>query len=250
MSFKKLELKEKGLFVTRKKAFSPLGLFEKETIRETLEFAYAMSFGKIGEHRSYRSGGSHFRKNGEIFSNAFQGKLSEFAFYNQFNNQLDLQYPDLSVYELGKWDDWDFIVCNKKISIKSTKRIGNLLLLETKDWNDSAEYIPNLGKGDSVYDFFFLVSIDPFCESLLKSGRILYSNTEKKETLEKLVYPEKWQYDMPGFVDRTELQSVIDARHIIKKGEKLNGTTKMDADNYYIQSGDMHAIDKFIIALK
>ena len=33
---------------------------------------------------------------------------------------------------------------------------------------------------------------------------------------------------------------------IIKKGEFLNGRTKMDAENYYIQAGDMKDINELV----
>ena len=33
---------------------------------------------------------------------------------------------------------------------------------------------------------------------------------------------------------------------IIKKGEFLNGRTKMDAENYYIQAGDMKDIKELV----
>lgn len=94
-----------------------------------------MSFGGNGEHRNHRTGGTHQRKKGEIFANAFQGKLAECAIYNQFYNELDITEPDFETYGLGEWDDADFYINDFKISIKSTKSFGNLLLLETRDWN-------------------------------------------------------------------------------------------------------------------
>jgi hypothetical protein len=238
-----MQLKSDGKYITKKRKFSPIGTFKKKTIEVTLDFAYEMSFGKSGEHRNHRSGGKHIRKNGEIFANTFQGKLSEFAVYNVLYKKYDFEIPDLSTYGLGKWDDSDFIINGKKISIKSTKSFGNLMLLETKDWNKSAEYIPNLEKKSHIYDIFILVRIKPYCEDLLKKMRILYSETSSKKVLEKEILSKKWKYDVPGYLTRNELKYIINNGFLIKQGEKLNGKTKMDADNYYVQAGNLNKIE-------
>ena len=66
----------------KKKQFKPIHTLKKTTLETSLKFAYDMTFGKNGEHRNHRTGGIYLRKNGEIFANTFQGKLSEFAVYN------------------------------------------------------------------------------------------------------------------------------------------------------------------------
>ena len=110
----KLEIKDNGMHITKGLSYSKLGTIQKEIIEEVFDFAFSMSFGKEGEHRSYRSGGTHKRKNGEIFANAFQGKLAEFAFYKEaIRYGLVINKPDLSVWELGKWDDSDFMLKEK-----------------------------------------------------------------------------------------------------------------------------------------
>lgn len=240
MSPEKLYSQNNCVYVTKKKAFYTLGIFHYQTICNTFDFAYKMSFGNDGEHRDHRSGGKHIRKNGEIFANTFQGKLSEFAVYNQLYKNYELKKPDMSTYGLGEWDDCDTTINGIKGTIKSTKCFGNLLLLETKDWNDSAEYIPNIGKGSASYDIFILVRIDPNCEYLLRKINALYSQKLSNDLLKSIILPQKWRYDIPGFVTKEELKYAIDNKYIIKQGQLLNGRTKMDADNYYIQSGDMH----------
>ena len=239
----KMQLNEKGVFITKRKAFNPIRAFKVETIQKTLDFAYEMSFGKEGEHRDHRSGGTHHRRKGEILADTFQGKLSEFAIYNQLYKDYEFKKPDLSTYGLGEWDDYDFIINNKKISVKSTKSFGNLLLLETKDWNNEAEYIPNLSKGAASYDIFILVRVNPYCEDLMRSISSLYLDTQSKEILNELFESQKWEYDIPGYITKDELKYAISNRHIINRGEMLNGKTKMDATNYYIQAGDMRNID-------
>jgi len=240
----KLSQQSQGLYFNSTKQFNPIGTFRRQTIQRTLDFAYQMSFGQAGEHRNHRSGGTHIRKNGEIFANTFQGKLSEFGIYNVLFKTYEIEVPDLSTYGLGEWDDCDFVVNDKKVSIKSTKKFGQLLLLESKDWNNNAEYIPNINKGTASYDIFILVRIEPFCEDILKSLRALYSNTFSKEMLADTILKYDWKYDIPGFITRDELISVIRNRHIIRQGEFLNGKTRMDAENYYVQAGDMHSISE------
>ena len=242
IALNKMEPRAGGLFITQRRSFSLLGEFKIETLQKTLDFAYEMSFGKAGEHRRHRSGGTHNRRNGEIFANTFQGKLSEFAVYYQLHKEYELETPDLSTYGLGEWDDFDFIIKGKKASIKSTKSFGNLLLLETKDWNKNAEYIPNLGKGAANYELFILVRIEPYCEDLMRRIKSLYSDSQSKKNLSTIIMGEKWKYDIPGYITNDELKYAIQHDFVIKQGEMLNGKTRMDATNYYIQAGDMHSI--------
>lgn len=246
----KLEIKSDGLYITRRTNFNPITIFKESTIEKVFDFAYSMSFGKLGEHRNHRSGGTHIRKNGEIFANTFQGKLSEFALYNQFYKNFDITIPDLDTYGLGEWDNADFILNNRKISVKSTKSFGNLLLLETKDWNNKGEYIPNLSNGNAIYDFHIFIRIEPFCEDLLKELKALYSNDIDKEKLKSKIINNKWEYDIPGYITKNDLIDVISNNNVINKGDMLNGRTKMDADNYYVQSGDMRPILELYDELK
>lgn len=234
-----------GLYINNRKLFSPKATLKISTVEETLKFAYNMSFGKEGEHRGHRSGGSHLRKNGEIFANTFQGKLSEFAVYNVLYNDFTLPLPDLDTYGLGEWDDTDFEIDHRKVSVKSTKSFGNLLLLETKDWNKQGQYIPNLSKGYSEYDFFIFVRIQPFCEDILKKMRSLYSNEIDFKLLSDNILSQRWQYDIPGFITKDQLIFAINNNFIIRQGQMLNGKTRMDAENYYIQAGDMIDIQQF-----
>lgn len=233
----KLRKENNQYFITRKKKFEPLPPFSKEIINAVFDFAYDMTFGKEGEHRDHRSGGQHKRRNGEIFINTFQGKLSEFGiyYYLRKNNIIDLGRPDLEKWELGKWDDADFICNNKKISIKSTKHFGNLILLETKDWNNEGFYLPN----NAQYDLTILIRVKPDGEKILKSQKLLYLDSCSREQLETLIKNEKWECDIPGFITLDKLKHIINNDFILPKNSYLNGTTKMDAENYYIQAGDL-----------
>lgn len=244
------------------KSFESLGTLKDTSIKRAFDFAYNMSFGGKGEHRHNRSGGDINRKNGEIFINTFQGKLSEFGIYNIFHkNKLILESPDLETYELGKWDKYDFKINNKEIAVKSTKAFGNLLLLETKDWTKNGEYIPNLNTDNSLYDYFILVRIKADSdkkdlryikdgETIMKKNKLLYSQKADKKTLENLITSFKWSYDIPGYITHEDLVYLINNKFILPKKSVLGKNTVMDAENYYVQTGDMHDIDDIFNVLR
>lgn len=211
------------------------------TIREVFDFAYDMTFGKNGQHRNYRSGGSARRKNGEIFANTFQGKLAEVALYTLLKNaDFNPEELDFERYDLGKWDFAD-IECSKgKIAVKSTKSFGNLLLLETKDWNSEGEYKPN----NTAYDYLFLVRISGDIDGILKKNKLYYLDECRKEELEKIINGENWSYDIPGYLSLKDLKLLIAQNKIIPRGSLLNGTTTMDAENFYEEAGNLRRIKK------
>jgi len=238
--FEKLEKKsDTDYFITKPRQFKAEKALRSSTIESAFNFAFEMSFGGSGQHRGHRSGGSHHRKNGEIFANAFQGKLAEFAVYNLLHKGNEINAPDLDTYGLGEWDNVDIIVNGHPISVKSTKHYGHLLLLETSDWDNEGMYIPNKGTGHETYDYFILVRFEPDCESLLKSKRLLLNDHCSKAELEQLIMRKNWLHDIAGYISHEDLKEVIKGRHIIPKRAMLNGKTPMDAENYYIQAGDM-----------
>ena len=250
----KLRQNGNDYFIEKSKTFQTGNTFKNETIDKVFEFAYAMTFGE-GEHRDHRSGGNIKRKKGQIFINTFQGKLSELAIYNTFS-QLNkeaydkLSKPDFDVYGLGEWDDSDISLDNIKFSIKSTKFYGNLLLLETKDWNNNGEYIPNLNtEKNFIYNYFVLVRINPDGEKLMVSKRFLYSNEINKEELYSLIKSVNWEYDIAGYITNEDLKSIIANDFILPQKSMLNGKIPMDAENYYVQSGDMKDFQQLITSL-
>jgi hypothetical protein len=237
-------------FINSRRTFNPLINFDENIVKMVFDFAFDMTFGKVGEHRAYRSGGQYNRKNGQLFINTFQGKLAEFGIYNFFINNgfKNMDKPDLSKWELGKWDETDIILNSLKISIKSTKHFGNLLLLETKDWNEEGHYIPNLNSTASKSDLFILTRVSPDGESIMKRERLYFSNTinEGKEYLYKIISSENWEFDIAGFIDFDKLKYLISNKYILPQNSLLNGKIKMDAENYYIQSGDMSTSEDLI----
>lgn len=245
--FTKLDNEGNNYVVTRKRAFQSNVTLSEENFYKSFDFSYNMSFGQSGEHRNYRSGGTHRRKKGEIFANAFQGKLAEFATYEYLTgNGIDVEEPDISVYGLSKWDAYDLKANNKVINIKSTKEFGNLLLLERADWDHEARYIPNLGENNVIYDFFILVRLKPDIVKILKENRLYLSNECDYNTLKDLFNFSCFEYNIVGFITNDDLKTLITNKHYIPRGSVLNRFTTIDADNYYIQSDDMIEIEELI----
>lgn len=242
-NFNYLDKQANAYYINSRVPFSPIGTVSPTLVDTVFEFAYQMTFGQDGEHRAHRTGGTHQRRNGEIFANTFQGKLAEYALFCVLrDNGINVSEPDLGVFGLGEWDSVDLTIGNESVSIKSTKSFGNLLLLEEHDWDEHANYLPN-GHG---YDYTFLIRMNPFCEDVMKRNRFLYSDSINKTTIKQIIMAENWTFDIPGYVTRGDLIQIINNDFIIPRGSMLNGKTRMDASNYYIQSGDMRSLNSFI----
>ena len=244
-----IKLHNEGNFysVTRKRAFVANVVISEESFYKAFEFSFKMSFGQSGQHRDHRSGGTYRRKKGEIFSDAFQGKLAEFATYEYLKCKgISVDEPDVSVYGLSQWDAYDLKANNKVINIKSTKYYGDLLLLERADWNHEGRYIPNLDRENVIYDFFVLVRIKPDIVKKLKEKRLYFSDTCNYEYLKSLFNYTCFEYNIVGFITIDDLKTIINNNHYIPRGSILNQYTHIDADNYYIQSDDMSDIEELI----
>ena len=243
MSFNKMKSGDNSLYIISNKKF--LGKeIAKDIIEKVFSFSYKMTFGKGGVHRNHRSGGNHYRKNGEIFVNTFQGKLAEVLLYEFFKEKkIQISEPDFSISGLGVWDTYDFKIKENLISVKSTKYYGNLLLLECKDWNEYGKYIPN----DTEYSFFVLVRIKPDFEKIIKENKLLYLDECDEMVLKDLIFNNCWEGEITGFISNEDFKNIIiKEKFIIRQGEKLNGKVEMDVDNYYVQSGDLKNIDLII----
>lgn len=250
MRFHRLIESDNGMSISQKKPFPPNpSTFKPETIKLVFDFAFAMTFGSEGEHRNHRTGGSNLRKNGEIFADTFQGKLAECAACNLLYKIDPSVMPDFSISKLGVWDTVDVVVKNKRIAVKSTKSFGNLLLLEQHDWDAKGRYIPNIEEGHSNYDYFLLIRIKPGCDDVMKSSRWLYANAINKDDLWAQIQKVVWSYDYAGYITQDHLKHIIRERYILPKGALLNGSTRMDADNYYIQAGDMPEVIELLSEL-
>lgn len=232
------------------RTFKKDGELPKEDVEICLDFAYDMAFGE-GKHRSNRSGGDIKRKPGEIFINTFQGKAAEFAMYRYFLEfDIKTTYPDLSITGYGKWDSFDLMYKNYKIAVKSTKFFGNLLLLETKDWNENGEYIPNIDSEVKSYDMLILLRMRPDVEKELQKHTMAYVSNNNKKLVYQIIKDTNWEYNIAGYITNKDLVRLIQKEYILPKGAVLNGKTLMDAENYYVQAGDMRTSDELISRLK
>jgi hypothetical protein len=241
--FNLMDISDSNYAVNRRVPFTKIGTLRSQTVESVIEFAFAMTFGEKGEHRHYRSGGSKFRENIEIFTNTFQGKLSEFSFANIIYRHADFEPPDLSVYELGIWEDADFLLGTITISIKSTKFYGNLMLLECSDWDSNGIYLPGIEQVRS-FSHLVLIRIRPDSEELIRKLDFNNHRDKLESYLKHELLKYSWEYDIPGFITRDDLKSIIRKEMKIPKGAILNKSVKMDADNFYVQAGDLRGIDE------
>jgi hypothetical protein len=241
----KLKEKEKNSFYINKKKAFRAKLLRKTDLEEAFNFAYQMTFGK-GHHRENRSGGQESRTQIKIFKNTLQGKIAEIALYNYFlDNKIDCGKVDFSVSGKGIWDDADLTYKNTKLSVKSTAYFSNLLLLETKDWNDKGQYIPNISdsKLTDKYDYHILLRISP-------SANTLFKNSTDEDILKKEFNSITWTFDIAGCVSHKTIIYIIKENYILPQNSLLNGKIKIDSENYYIQSGDLKDIELLINILK
>lgn len=231
-------------FINSKVLFHPQPI-QPSILNTSFEFAYNMAFGE-GHHRNHRTGGTEQRSAIDIFKNTLQGKIAEgIAFEVLASHGIKCEPIDYSIHGEGVWDDSDLEYKGKRISVKSSAYFSNLLLLETNDWDLDGSYKPNSNKAqsNSYYDYFILVRIKPNTNS--------FFNTEKeKEILKASVLNHKWTYDIPGCCSLKTLKHIITNDYILPQGALLNGKTKMDAENYYIQTGNLKGINQLITHLK
>lgn len=240
----KLDQKDNSYFITLKKSFEENAI-HPVFAKQAFDFAYEMVYGE-GFHRMKRSGGEWNRTPLEIFQNTFQGKLAEIVLYENLKcHGIEVEKPDFSIHGKGIWDEADLKANGKFICVKSAAFFSNLFLLETKDWNSEGMYIPNhdLSK-TAVYDYFVLVRIKPDIKNILRGI------SETKENLSHEIEKVIWLYDIPGCCSVKTIQHVINYQYVIPKNALLNGTTKMDAENYYIQSGDLFHLEDLYSGLR
>lgn len=233
-----MKLKKSGhsYFINNKKQFVGTAI-PNDTLKNCFEFAFNMAFGK-GHHRNHRTGGRLKRTEKDIFKNTLQGKLAEcMAYYYLKDKDLICKPLDFEIYGKGRWDDADIICKGKKISIKSAAYYSNLLLLETKDWDKDGTYIPNSKDPNltAYYHYFILVRIQP-------NTNCFFIKHTDKALLWNLVNSKNWYYDIAGWCSLATLKCLIENKYILPQHALLNGKIKMDADNYYIQAGNLKAM--------
>ncbi len=218
-----------------------MGTLTKDSVNKVYDFAYEMAFGK-GHHRSTRSGGTSQRTNLRIFLNAFQGKLGEYAFYQWMtknNPSFNLAKPDLKVSSAGYWDDGDFLVNDKNVSVKTSSFYSNLLLLETKDYD--ADGFETKFTPSKRVDVFVMVRMALMIKkqlvSLDRTVKTFENPMEDPEFRKTLVA--SMCYEISGFITNNDFKNLVSQGFLLKRGEVVNRTTTMDANNYYIAVRDL-----------
>mgnify|MGYP003292271278 CR=1 FL=1 len=74
---------------------------------------------------------------------------------------------------------------------------------------------------------------------------MLYKDSVDYDSLRNIILFEKWRVNIAGFITKDELvNQVIKKKHILPKNAILNRYTRMDAENYYVQAGDLHSIEE------
>lgn len=227
--------------VLRKKSFQMMGTLSKDSVNKVYDFAYAMAFGD-GHHRTTRSGGTSQRSKLRIFLNAFQGKLGEYAFYQWMtknNPSFNLVKPDLKVSSAGYWDDGDFLVNEKNVSVKTSSFYSNLLLLETKDYD--ADGFETKFTPPKKVDVFVMVRMALMIKkqliSLDRTVKTFENPMEDPEFRKTLVA--SMCYEISGFITNNDFKNLVSQGFLLRRGEVVNRTTTMDANNYYIAVRDL-----------
>ena len=82
-----------------------------------------------------------------------------------------------------------------------------------------------------------MVRVKPDIKALLRKNRLFYSNDISKSVLLELVNNESWFYDFGGCCTMETVKYIIAEKYILPQNALLNGKTKMDAENFYIQRG-------------
>lgn len=231
-------------FINSKVIFNPKPV-KPSIINKSFQFAYEMAFGE-GHHRVHRTGGTEQRSTLDIFRNTLQGKIAEAVVHEKLaTNGILCEPVDYGVYGEGVWDDSDLDYSGTKISIKSAAHFSNLLLLEAEDWNKDGIYKPNNDNSEASaqYDYFVMVRINP-------STNVLFNDEMDSESLKTDINNQNWMYDIPGCCSLNTLKHLIVNDYVLPQNAMLNGKTKMDATNYYIQTGSLKSIDRLISNLK
>lgn len=227
-----------------------MGTLTPSVIELAGDFAMRMTYLGEGQHKATRSGGLHKRNQREIFSDTFQGKLAEFALLQILSPYLDKTYlaPSLLAAPLGYWEASDVLGPGISIEVKSTKPFGNLLLLEKENWNSSGEYRHGTDGSATRISHVALIRISP---SIHEHARMLeqkyMTGKADKVGLTNELLRHKWTFDIAGFARREDLQQVFRAQQLLRQGSMLgpNGV-RMDADNYYIQTGDLRPLSELL----
>ena len=253
--FHGLDERAGGYYINRKKCFTGNKFVKKAFVEKAFLYAYQMTFGQAGHHRDHRSGGSFKRTSSDIFLDALHGKIAEYAFWQyiteNFGDHVTCTEPDVRVFGAGQWDSGDLQYTNHNynqrhhtsrvfhVGVKSTKSFGNVLFLETKDWDANGCYIPD-GTKSAATDLFVLVRVN---SNDIDKYRKVNLEQIPEMSLRQLILNINWAYDIAGYITQNDLRQIVRNKLMIPKNGLLNGRIRMDAANYFVQAGDLRPIE-------
>lgn len=86
--------------------------------------------------------------------------------------------------------------------------------------------------------------MDPDGERAMREHELLYADVEDAGVLRETILSERWRVNLTGYITGEKLiDEIIEAGLVLPQNSMLNRYTRMDAENYYVQAGDMHEID-------
>ena len=203
---------------------------KKNLIKKLIEFCYGIDV------KNTRSGGSEIRNQEKKRYDNLQGKMAEIIIYSLYKDIYNFEDIDFDLYERGEWDSLDLIskLSKLNINVKSGLHFHNLLLLTAKDYDEYGNYKHHINEDNCKQIFSFVrvkLDKDKLIKMLSKNINEFYKWFLKEyETIE---------YDL-FFCNIKTVKNAISKGNLIKKDEKLNGTEKMDADNYYLLIYNMY----------
>jgi len=208
-----------------KKMFKPNVTISQEQFDKCLEFASRMAY--WDKHNSLAFGSTTYNRNQwNVFKNALQWKLAEVGFYNFYTNKwVILTKPDFWVWERWVWEDCDVVINSKKISIKSTKHIWNLLLLEKDRYSQDWLYLE-----PANWDI-------PIKHDLIYFVRVKWIDSDNPEYYKNI---RNIELEITWYITYEDFIKIIRDNMIIKKWNIL--WIEMIVDNYYICSWDLNSV--------
>lgn len=196
-----------------------------------------------GHIKSFRNGGIQKRSIQQKFVDTFQGKLAEFVFYGLCKEQsIITPLPDCSVLGKGEYDDGDFCINNKNISIKSVRPNAKYLLLEEQSYNDDG--LENIFHPPKKNDFFCLIklgymfnnkmeSIDHFIKHKNINPQLILNEEEQK----------LFKANFCGYITFDDFLYLIKNKSIMEKGYMIGPSCPLDASNYYCKINKLRSPD-------
>lgn len=220
--------KDGGFYVTKNRYFRA-AIDINEYTKDVVKWAFSQ--------KHFKSNG---RDNQSIIKNAIIGKFGEFGPYKYLKGLgYDLPLPELLTRGYGEWDDGDIFLEGKKISVKTSSHVSNILLLKKNDWGNLGNYLFGKNGLDDEYKAFFLCRVKPFINDVIPEG-IVFTEENVIREFENV----NFRLDIPGFVNIEDFRNQISSGVFLKQGSLINGAFTLKNDSYYFQTGELRRIDE------